>query len=151
MNPSTSRGISDFSPCSIGNICSALRRNSVNSDCLLANTGVPTITGNQCGNGIVETGEECDCGGEANCGDNRCCDPETCKFRNNVVCDDSNEDCCQDCQFAPSSQVCRSSTGECDPEEKCTGNTPLCPSDETQEDGELFSVGHDEHAKSEQR
>lgn len=135
MNPSTSRGISDFSPCSIGNICSALRRNSVNSDCLLANTGVPTITGNQCGNGIVETGEECDCGGEANCGDNRCCDPETCKFRNNVVCDDSNEDCCQDCQFAPSSQVCRSSTGECDPEEKCTGNTPLCPSDETQEDG----------------
>ncbi|KAL9124264.1 MAG: hypothetical protein Q9217_006388, partial [Psora testacea] len=100
MNPLTSQGITEFSPCSIGNVCSALGRNSVKSSCLSDNRGVTTITGNQCGNGIVEEGEDCDCGGTENCGKNECCDPTTCKFRSNALCDDSNEDCCNKCQFA---------------------------------------------------
>ncbi|KAF2272835.1 zincin [Westerdykella ornata] len=135
MNPSTAQGITRFSACSIGNICSALGRNSVSSACLTNNRGVITVTGQTCGNGIVEEGEECDCGGPEGCGNNRCCDPKTCKFRDNAVCDDSNEDCCRNCQFASSSTVCRPSSSACDPEERCTGSSPYCPEDKTTPDG----------------
>ncbi|OJD31849.1 adam protease adm-b [Diplodia corticola] len=135
MNPSTAQGITKFSACSIGNICSAMGRNSVKSTCLTNNKGVTTISGQQCGNGIVEEGEDCDCGGTDGCGDNPCCNPTTCKFQNSAVCDDSNEDCCKDCQFASSSTVCRDSTGDCDPEEKCTGDSPYCPADTHSDDG----------------
>jgi hypothetical protein len=134
MNPSTAQGITKFSPCSIGNICSALKRNSVESSCLTNNRDVTTITGQKCGNGIVEGDEQCDCGGKAGCGNNNCCDPTTCKFKTNAVCDDSNEDCCKDCQFASSTTVCRPSAGECDPEERCTGSDPYCPKDEHKKD-----------------
>jgi len=136
MNPSTGSGITKFSPCSIGNICSYLRRYSSRVQCLANNRGVPTITGSQCGNGIVEQGEECDCGGPQGCGGNRCCDPNTCKFTTNSVCDPSNEECCdQQCQFKAAGTVCRASTGSCDPEETCSGSNPLCPPDKSADDG----------------
>ena len=141
MNPSTSSGITDFSLCSIGNICSALGRNSVKSSCLTQNKEVVTITGNECGNGIVETGEECDCGGTESCGDNPCCDAKTCKFKGKAVCDDSNEDCCNNCQFAPSTKVCRASTGECDLAEMCPGDAANCPADKTQPEGQACGNG----------
>lgn len=136
MNPSTGEGINDFSPCSIGNICSALGRNSVNASALVDNKGVTTITGQQCGNGIVEEGEDCDCGGTASCGNNTCCDPTTCKFKNSAVCDDSNEDCCKNCHFASAGVVCRPSTGQCDPQETCSGKDATCPSDSTAPNGQ---------------
>ena len=136
MNPSTTEGITNFSPCSIGNVCSALARNSVKGSCLSDNRGVPTISGNQCGNGIVEDDEDCDCGGAENCGDNACCDPATCRFKDNAVCDDSNEDCCEGCQFASAGTVCRASTGECDPQEACSGTDSTCPADQTAPDGQ---------------
>ncbi|EOA90906.1 uncharacterized protein SETTUDRAFT_100995 [Exserohilum turcica Et28A] len=135
MNPSTKDGISKFSPCSIGNICSALGRNSVKSQCLTNNRDVSLLSGPTCGNGIVEGNEECDCGGESGCKDNACCNPKTCKFINNAVCDDSNEDCCRNCKFASANTVCRTSVGTCDPEETCTGTSPYCPEDKTKPDG----------------
>jgi hypothetical protein len=141
MNPSTARGITRFSACSIGNICSALGRNSVKSGCLTNNKGVGTITGQTCGNGIVEGDEQCDCGGKTGCGNNQCCDPATCKFKSNAVCDDSNEDCCRSCQFASSSTVCRPSVGQCDPQETCSGSSPYCPEDKTKPDGEGCGSG----------
>lgn len=136
MNPSTGEGITGFSPCSVGNICSALGRNSVNSSALVDNKGVTTITGQQCGNGIVEDGEDCDCGGTASCGNNTCCDATTCKFKGSAVCDDSNEDCCRGCQFASAGTVCRASTGQCDPQETCSGTEATCPPDLTAPDGQ---------------
>ena len=141
MNPSTARGITRFSACSIGNICSAIGRNSVKSACLTNNRDVTLTTGQTCGNGIVEGDEQCDCGGTAGCGNNQCCDPRTCRFRNNAVCDDSNEDCCRSCQFASSSTVCRPSKGPCDPQETCTGNTPYCPADQNKPNGESCGSG----------
>ncbi|KAI9718225.1 MAG: hypothetical protein M1812_004215 [Candelaria pacifica] len=135
MNPSTGQGITAFSPCSIGNICSAIGRNSVKTGCLSANKGVVTISGSQCGNGIVEDGEDCDCGG-TECGNNNCCNPTTCKFKNNAVCDDSNEECCKNCQLASNNVVCRASTGVCDPQETCSGTSPTCPADKTAPDGQ---------------
>ena len=136
MNPSTGAGISQFSLCSIGNICSAFSRSSVKTSCFSDNRDVPTITPQQCGNGIVEEGEDCDCGGADNCGSNACCDPATCRFKGTAVCDDSNDECCRSCQFASSGTVCRESTGECDPEEACPGNTATCPADKTSPDGQ---------------
>lgn len=136
MNPTTSKGISHFSPCSIGNICSGLKRKMVKGGCLTDNKNVKTITGSQCGNGIVETGEDCDCGGEQGCRDNRCCDAKTCKFTRGSVCDPFNEDCCsRECKFASSGTVCRASTGECDPDETCTGDRASCPEDTHKDDG----------------
>ena len=142
MNPFTSAGITHFSPCTIGNICSAIGRNSVNTTCLSANKGVVTISGQQCGNGIVEQGEDCDCGGEAGCGHNACCDATTCKFKNGAVCDDSYEDCCSSCQFASNGTVCRPSRSDCDPAESCTGTSPICPLDKTAPNGQSCTSGN---------
>ena len=136
MNPFSSPGITQFSPCSVGNICSALGRNSVQSNCLSPNKGVTTITGNQCGNGIVEDGEDCDCGGPEGCAGNTCCNADTCRFNTGAVCDPSNEGCCTpQCQFSSSGTVCRASTGQCDPQEVCSGSNATCPADQTAEDG----------------
>ncbi|KAI0420456.1 zinc metalloprotease mde10 [Xylaria grammica] len=142
MNPSTAATLTQFSPCSIGNICSAMSRNSVNSDCLSNNKNVVTITGSQCGNGIVEQGEDCDCGGDTGCQGNSCCDPQTCKFTANSVCDYANEDCCTNqCQFASNGTVCRASTGTCDLQETCSGTSAMCPTDSKAPDGQ--SCGND--------
>ncbi|KAK3315108.1 Metallo-peptidase family M12-domain-containing protein [Apodospora peruviana] len=136
MNPSTAQGIEKFSACSIGNVCSFLGRSSTRMQCLANNKDVTTITGSQCGNGIVESGEDCDCGGPSGCSDNPCCDAATCKFTANSVCDPSNEECCsQQCQFRSKGTVCRPSTGSCDPEETCPGDSPNCPADASSPDG----------------
>lgn len=136
MNPSTGEDIKLFSPCSIGNICTAIGRNSVKTNCLSQNKDITTLQGSQCGNGIVETGEDCDCGGASGCAENSCCDAATCKFKQGAVCDPSNEDCCsQQCQFASSGTVCRSSNGECDLQETCSGTVASCPEDKTAPDG----------------
>lgn len=135
MNPYADSDMSDFSACTIGNICSAIGRNSIKSSCLTDNRGVSTITGSQCGNGIVEDGEDCDCGGETGCGDNPCCDAKTCKFKGNAICDDSNDNCCDSCQYAKSGTVCRPSTGVCDKAETCSGNSSSCPNDSFEKDG----------------
>ncbi|KAE8320876.1 Metallo-peptidase family M12-domain-containing protein [Aspergillus sergii] len=135
MNPTTGTDITEFSQCTIGNICSALGGNSVKSSCLSDNRGVTTYTGHQCGNGIVESGEDCDCGGEESCGDNSCCDAKTCKFKSGAVCDDANDSCCSKCQFSSAGTVCRASRGECDEEETCSGTSSTCPSDSFKKDG----------------
>ncbi|KAJ5101702.1 hypothetical protein NUU61_003924 [Penicillium alfredii] len=135
MNPYSKPDMKKFSPCTIGNICSAIGRNSIKSTCLSDNRGVTTISGSQCGNGIVESGEDCDCGGEEGCGDNSCCDAKTCKFKGDAKCDDSNDSCCDKCQFASAGTVCRPSTGECDSAEKCPGDSSSCPDDKFKKDG----------------
>ncbi|PHH89994.1 hypothetical protein CDD83_4762 [Cordyceps sp. RAO-2017] len=141
MNPTTGANMNSFSPCSIGNICSGLQ-SSVNSNCLTANKNVNSILGSKCGNGIVESGEDCDCGTDQECRNNKCCDAKTCKFTSGSVCDPSNESCCTgQCQFANRGTVCRGSTGECDPEETCTGDHAGCPDDKHKEDGDACGQG----------
>lgn len=144
MNPSTGTGITQFSPCSIGNICSGLKSNVVKGNCLTDNKNVATDVGigSQCGNGIVEAGEDCDCGGDSGCKGNPCCDAKTCKFTSGSVCDPSNEDCCtKECKFSSQGTVCRASTGECDVAESCPGDKAACPEDKHKNDGD--SCGSD--------
>lgn len=141
MNPTANKDAVEFSPCTIGNICSGMLHHSINTNCLTSNRGVQTISHAQCGNGVVEEGEDCDCGGEENCGGNKCCDPKTCKFTEGSVCDDSNEECCTQCQYASPETVCRASNGPCDPAEKCSGNSGTCPEDKHLPNGEKCGDG----------
>jgi uncharacterized membrane protein YgcG len=140
MNPTGDGSQDKFSPCTVGNVCAALGRNAVNSTCLTSNSGVQLLTTNECGNGIVEEGEECDCGGVESCASNRCCDPLTCKFRPQAQCDDSNEICCQNCRFSSTDTVCHKSTGPCDFDIMCSGNSSVCPSLRTRPDGESCTL-----------
>ncbi|MBN8612369.1 MAG: hypothetical protein J0L92_17370 [Deltaproteobacteria bacterium] len=63
-------------------------------------TSSPISTGPVCGNGMIESGEQCDGGA--------CCNPTT-------------------CQFQASSVVCRAQANECDVAELCTGTSAACP------------------------
>ncbi|MBU6281943.1 hypothetical protein KGQ64_06840 [bacterium] len=66
-----------------------------------------------CGDGVVQDGEECDDG--------------------NV----SNGDCCSSlCQFESAAVVCRPATGGCDTAETCTGSSGTCPDDVTLPDAD---------------
>ncbi|KIO24801.1 hypothetical protein M407DRAFT_25853 [Tulasnella calospora MUT 4182] len=133
MDAVSNVGENTFSPCSVGNICAAME--TMNTTCLLgADSNIQIISKQMCGNGIVETGEECD-PGKGN--DSPCCDSTTCKFINGAVCDPKSSDCCTNsCQFAPATQVCRPSQDPtCDTAETCPGNSSDCPSDKTAADG----------------
>lgn len=140
MNPASGSGQAQFSACTVGNICAAIGRNTINSTCLTSNTGVKLVTANECGNGIVEEGEDCDCGGPEGCANNTCCDPTTCKFKPGAQCDDSNEECCSGCKFASTSTVCRDSSGPCDYTINCPGNSSVCPPARFRPDGESCSL-----------
>ncbi|KNZ62065.1 hypothetical protein VP01_1318g5 [Puccinia sorghi] len=133
MSPVAVKNTTSFSPCSIGNICTTLH-STVNTTCLVTPGQRAVISLQQCGNGIVEPGEDCDPGQNAN---SSCCDSRTCKFRSGAVCDPLNGPCCQsDCQFSSPQQVCRpSANSECDQEERCSGKDVHCPDDKFFDNG----------------
>ena len=131
-----------FSQCTIGNICSGFASKQVSTTCLTSNKNVTLITGGECGNGIVEEGEDCDCGGTQGCQNDPCCVAATCKFATGSVCDDMNDDCCTNCQFSPSTKVCRASQDvTCDHQETCSGNSSTCPKHVTTPDGTGCGTG----------
>lgn len=115
-----------FSPCSRGDICRKLP--ILAQSCLLPPGATRLITGPQCGNGIRETGEECDCGTAEQCSKDPCC-REGCKLRAGAACADSNDSCCRECKIIPKEAgvECRSSEGICSPAARCNGQSPECP------------------------
>ena len=55
----------------------------------------------KCGNGIVDPGEECDCGFEGNCKlakEFNCCNFRTCKLKKGAQC--SSGECCENCKVS---------------------------------------------------
>ncbi|XP_026537152.1 disintegrin and metalloproteinase domain-containing protein 22 isoform X2 [Notechis scutatus] len=78
----------------------------------------------ECGNGFVETGEECDCGTQSEChveGED-CC--SSCTLTANSQC--SNGLCCRKCQFELKGVICREAVNDCDISETCRGDSSQC-------------------------
>lgn len=86
-----------------------------------------------CGNGIVDNGEDCDCG-HSNIGFcKNCCDPQTCRFKPNSKCAEG-ECCTEQCQLKTANTVCRNVTNSCDVQDVCSGTSNKCV-DESKDDG----------------
>nr|ADI47663.1 metalloproteinase [Echis pyramidum leakeyi] len=102
-------------------------------DCTLIRPSKTDIVSPQvCGNGLLEEGEECDCGSPANC-QYPCCDAASCKLHSWVECEFGQ--CCDQCRFKPAGTECRGIRSECDLPEYCTGQSAECPTDVFHKDG----------------
>ncbi|KAM9238384.1 disintegrin and metalloproteinase domain-containing protein 20-like [Leptosomus discolor] len=91
-----------------------------------------TMKREYCGNKIVESGEQCDCGSKSNCRKDPCCHPN-CTFTAGSIC--TSGKCCKRCRVLPAGMVCRASTNNCDLPEYCNGTSPQCPPDVYVQDG----------------
>ena len=107
----------------------------------VASVTIPCESGAECGNGTVESGEQCDLG--PNNGVEGFCCTSSCQFASNItVCRAAAGECdlpefctgsspaCPADQLKPSGTVCRAAAGECDEAESCTGSSPTCPADQ---------------------
>uniref|UniRef100_A0A9L0J241 Disintegrin and metalloproteinase domain-containing protein 1a-like n=1 Tax=Equus asinus TaxID=9793 RepID=A0A9L0J241_EQUAS len=91
----------------------------------------------ECGNGVVEEDEQCDCGSA--CDDHPCCDP-ACKLKEGAECSDGL--CCLNCRLSNVGFMCRPPSGECDLPEYCDGNSEACPTDSYKQDGTSCDLIH---------
>lgn len=91
-----------------------------------------TLKHEYCGNKIVESGEQCDCGSKSDCRRDPCCHPN-CTLTAGSVC--ASGKCCKGCQILPAGTLCRARTGDCDLPEYCNGTSPWCQEDLYVQDG----------------
>ncbi|KAL7640869.1 UNVERIFIED_CONTAM: hypothetical protein RMT77_008006 [Armadillidium vulgare] len=118
-----------FSPCSLKQINSVL--NSKARDAKGCFTEPQRAI---CGNGVVEEGEECDCGWQEDC-EESCCYPmvtnhprnhKPCTLRPGKICSPSQGPCCtKDCSLKQG-DLCREDNG-CRDASFCGGSSPYCP------------------------
>ncbi|XP_034751012.1 disintegrin and metalloproteinase domain-containing protein 10 [Etheostoma cragini] len=120
-----------FSICSIRNISAVL--NKKRDECFVE-SGQPI-----CGNGLVEAGEECDCGYSDQCKDICCYNANEgeglkCKLKPGKICSPSQGPCCtQECTFKGAIESPCRMDSECAKEGRCNGATALCPASEPKE------------------
>jgi hypothetical protein len=112
-----------FSKASIQQMCTRLKKDEVK--CYKDHETPLTLAVSQCGNGIKEAGEDCDCGILNGLGlgcSTHCCDPKTCKFINGAQCDPATDLCCdKKCKVKGKGTMCKPSKGVCDNEKICDG------------------------------
>lgn len=119
-----------FSICSVRNISQVLDKKR---NYCFVESGQPI-----CGNGLVEQGEECDCGYSDQCKD-ECCfnanEPEDkkCKLKPAKRCSPSQGPCCTpQCSFKDRTQKCREES-DCAKVGTCNGISAQCPPSEPRE------------------
>ncbi|UYV79269.1 ADAM22 [Cordylochernes scorpioides] len=114
-----------FSSCSLHDYITAIRNEY--RLCLMNLPGHPEDH-RSCGNGIVDEGEDCDCGKFEECPKrDPCCDPITCKLVLEAEC--SEGPCCENCKLRPLGYPCRTTQNDCDLPEVCDGQSGQCPED----------------------
>ncbi|XP_024151231.1 disintegrin and metalloproteinase domain-containing protein 10 [Oryzias melastigma] len=112
-----------FSDCSIQSISSVLAKKR---GICFVESGEPS-----CGNGLVEEGEECDCGYDE-CNDPCCYSAneekgKQCTIKPGTECSPSQGPCCsKECRFKNSNTSCRLAS-DCALQSFCGGNSALCP------------------------
>ncbi|XP_077319968.1 disintegrin and metalloproteinase domain-containing protein 15, partial [Lithobates pipiens] len=128
----------EFSSCSRMELAAIFREGG--GKCLF---NVPAPSGvfgkAQCGNLVVEKGEQCDCGLTQECAD-PCCNASTCQLVAGAECA-SDGLCCEQCKISPAGTLCREPLGDCDLPEYCTGASPHCPANTYLQDGEACARG----------
>ncbi|XP_021230389.1 disintegrin and metalloproteinase domain-containing protein 32-like [Numida meleagris] len=125
-------GAKAFSNCSAADLEQFLRQNP---ECPFLRTLLvhPGPKAADCGNGVVEHGEQCDCGGAAACAKDACCTAQ-CKLKPGTKC--SLGPCCEKCQFKAPNTPCRPpADAQCDLPEFCNGSSASCPNDVYVQDG----------------
>lgn len=118
-----------FSPCSLTSIDPVLNTKARSPRGCFTEPQVSL-----CGNGVVEDGEECDCGWEDDCRDS-CCFPQRryppfnekpCTLTPGSICSPSQGPCCtNDCKLKFADK-CRDDNG-CRDASFCNGRAPHCP------------------------
>ncbi|XP_008435698.1 zinc metalloproteinase-disintegrin-like 2d [Poecilia reticulata] len=120
-----------FSDCSIQQLAQFMER--AQPSCLDPPGRISTIAlGPRCGNGLLDRGEECDCGTAEEC-INPCCDASTCRLTEGSQC--AHGECCESCQLKVSGSICRTAAGACDLPEYCSGDSADCPEDSFEMNG----------------
>ncbi|XP_023796537.1 disintegrin and metalloproteinase domain-containing protein 32-like isoform X4 [Cyanistes caeruleus] len=129
-------GAKAFSNCSIRGFESFLKRGK--GACLFGSPRLSRRSGALCGNGVVDPGEQCDCGTAQECLKSRCC-TQTCRLKPRARC--ASGLCCRGCQFRRRNAVCRpAADAQCDLPEFCSGSSASCPPDVFIQDG--HDCGH---------
>ncbi|XP_050181561.1 disintegrin and metalloproteinase domain-containing protein 32-like [Myiozetetes cayanensis] len=127
-------GAKAFSNCSVRDFESFLKQGR--GECLFNRprlTPLSPRSGAVCGNGVVEPGEQCDCGTAKQCLHDRCC-TKTCQLKPGAKC--SSGSCCKSCQFRKKNSPCRPAADtQCDLPEFCSGSSASCPPDVFVQDG----------------
>lgn len=120
-----------FSECSKEDYIKSLKDGK--NTCLLNRPNEIEVRRN-CGNGIIDEGEECDCGTIDECPHiDPCCDAITCKLSREAEC--ASGPCCNECKLKPRGSICREATSECDLTEVCDGAVGQCPADVFKKNG----------------
>ncbi|XP_044304695.1 disintegrin and metalloproteinase domain-containing protein 15 isoform X2 [Varanus komodoensis] len=120
-----------FSSCSQWRIEQVLQ--SDRAWCLREEPDPARLVGPFCGNRIVESSEECDCGLRLECAD-PCCNATTCKLMPGAQCA-TGQACCHECKIRSAGFVCREAQNDCDLPEFCSGVSPRCPANFHKQDG----------------
>ncbi|KAG3294784.1 disintegrin and metalloproteinase domain-containing protein 18-like [Ictidomys tridecemlineatus] len=134
MNPGAiqSQGVKVFSRCSTDVFKQIISQPQFG--CLRKKKLLSQLTAKQsppaCGNGVVEIGEDCDCGKPEVCKYTKCCNAESCTFtKPNLEC--GSGPCCNpsSCTLYERGHLCRRSRDDCDFAEFCNGTSEFCMPD----------------------
>ncbi|KAM9175020.1 disintegrin and metalloproteinase domain-containing protein 18-like [Mergus octosetaceus] len=131
-------GAKSFSSCSFEDFENFLKHNPECPYIRVVQRG-PLSRAAVCGNGVMEHGEQCDCGSEGftvclqACAVDKCCTSQ-CKLKPGMKC--SSGRCCENCQFKAKNSLCRPPADvQCDLAEYCNGSSASCPPDLYVQDG----------------
>ncbi|XP_027562115.1 disintegrin and metalloproteinase domain-containing protein 32-like isoform X4 [Neopelma chrysocephalum] len=133
-------GAKAFSNCSVRDFETFLKQGR--GVCLFSRPRLRPLSprsGAVCGNGVVEPGEQCDCGAPQQCLHDNCC-TWRCQLMPKAKC--ASGPCCKNCQFRKKNSLCRPiSDSQCDLPEFCSGSSGSCPPDVYVQDGQSCERG----------